>query len=189
MTAQLANVRYSGFSGGSDTEAVYVNGLAYLQICNAWFKRCDKSFVDLVSGATSYISLVNIHGEDWNNSGGGWPALRCVPSGAVIELVSQPDFSSGNSGPLYGGASGEFIIPDVQGYEAGVSSDGSGDITVTHDMGIAPNVMIAQIRNNANISVKCTSPTSTQFTARLYDADAGTVLASTAVNLMWTVKY
>ena len=189
VTAQLVNVRYSGFSGGSGTEAIYVNGLAYLQICNAWFRRCDKSFVDLVSGATSYISLVNIHGEDWNNSGGGWPALRCVPSGAVIELVSQPDFSSGNSGPLYGGASGEFIIPDVQGYEAGVSSDGSGDITVTHDMGIAPNVMIAQIRNNANISVKCTSPTSTQFTARLYDADAGTVLASTAVNLMWTVKY
>jgi hypothetical protein len=189
VDAQIVNTKYSGLSGGTGTEAIYINGLAQFHITNAWYRRCDTAIIDINAGATSWVKLTNFHGEDWNNSSAGTAALRAAPSGSFIQLNDRtPDITDGNSAPLYGGASGTFYIPDSHGYNAGETSDGSGDITITHGLGITPNVVHVDIRNANNFNARVSAVTSTTFTFRLFDADAGTAKTSTAVNVMWTVK-
>lgn len=187
VDATISNFKYSGFAGGSGTRGVYGNGLHYLQMSNGFFRRCDQSVIDSVAAGT--VRLVNVHGEDWNNSGGGWPALRAVHANSLIEVQDRvADFTDGNSGALTGGASGRVIIPDVHGYNAAETSDGSGDITITHGLGATPTVVHVDIRNANNFNARVSAVTSTTFTFRLFDADAGTAKTSTAVNVMWTVK-
>ena len=185
----LVNAYCFGYAALAGTHGILITGdNSSINLVNVRLERLDRSGIRVQTGSGNYVRMNNVLVDDWNNSGGGWAAIGCDAVGNTIEVIGQPVLTNGNSGPNYS-ATGTLIIPDKKGYSASVTSNVSGDLVVTHGLGITPQVIFAEVYNNANIACRTYARTSTTFTLRLYDADAGTALASTAVNLMWSAAY
>ncbi len=189
MHLDLVNAYFFGYPALSGTQGIFVQGSdASINLSNIRLERIDRAGIRVDTGTGNYIRVSHLLVDDWNNGGSGYAAVSNATSGNTIEVLGQPILTNGNSGPNYT-TTGTVIIPQKHGYNASETSDGSGDIVITHGLGITPNVIMAEVYNNANIACRVYARSSTTFTLRLYDADAGTALASTAVNLMWMAAY
>jgi hypothetical protein len=189
MHLDLVNAYFFGYPALAGTQGIFVQGSdASINLSHIRLERIDRAGIRVDTGTGNYIRVSHLLVDDWNNGGSGYAAISNATSGNTIEVLGQPILTDGNSGPNYT-TTGTVIIPHKHGYNASETSDGSGDIVITHGLGISPNVIMAEVYNNANIACRVYAKSSTTFTLRLYDADAGTALASTAVNIMWVAYY
>lgn len=67
------------------------------------------------------------------------------------------------------------------------TTDGSGDLLVTHDLGIAPSFVISSFHGTTFYHGQMHTPTTTTFKLRVLNA-AGAAVAATAVTASWRAK-
>lgn len=179
------NTCFENDSHGINLQADYL--IAQGNLCFNNGNASNSNAIVLTSGSDNCVLTDNIA---YDNQGTKTQRGLNI-TGACANTIVRNNRFTGNLDYDYTGLSNltsGFHEPKI-GYEAAVSSDGSGDITVTHGLGVTPTVAFAEVFNNSNIDCRVYAKTSTTFTLRLYDSDSGAALPSTAVNLMWQAAY
>lgn len=110
--------------------------------------------------------------------------------------------SAGMKLPLYGAgtltgtpaysvsvnSSGRLIEVPEKWASVSTSTDGSGDITVTHGVGTTPTVVMTSVTGTTPYFITVTAKGATTFTVRFFAAATGLAVASTAVTFDWLAK-
>lgn len=183
----LVNAYFFGYPALAGTQGILISGSdSDINLANVRLERIDRNGIRVETGTGNTVRIANLFIDDWNNSGSGFPGIEVAASNTVT-VATEPEMTNGN-GAADWASTGTVNRPPMFGYEGGVTSDGSGDIVVTHGYTRTPTIALAEIFNNANIDCRVHAKTATTFTLRLYDSDTGSALASTAINVMWQVQ-
>ncbi|MDM3889681.1 hypothetical protein [Pseudomonas juntendi] len=189
VTAQFTDISLTGWTATSGSIGVFSQGLGNtlefkgLRVTNA----NDQAIY--VEGNNNGVKVTDLWVDAWNTGNTNKPAVSCS-SAAFFESTNPPRIlkSQGNGAALLGG-NGQFRVNGRKGLTAAATSNGAGQITVTHNNEFDPNVIVLQSYNVGKFGLAVTGHTDTTFTATLFDTSTGSALPSTSVGFAWETSY
>lgn len=138
-----------------------------------------------ISGTGNYLQAVNCESDRWDHLGNNNPAFY-IGEGNTMIMANRPLCHNGGTAPWFGGL-GTIQCPLGHGSATG-TTNASGDLTVTHNLGCAPRVVTAVAVGTAYIHIQPTTITTTTIVFRFMNA-TGAPLASAAVLFYYTMAY
>lgn len=184
VSAQISNFVCQG-ADGYQTTGVYVAGnSAKIDVSNFYATSLYRSGVEVVSTGCSII-LDGCRISNWNNEIAAYPAIYAAANNRVV-ISSLPETDDGENGKPYGGGA-VFAGMLGRGNITSVNTNASGDVVVTHDLGVTPNQVVLQnITGNARM-MGVYNRTSTTFTFRTWRGSDGVTEISVPVSVDWVV--
>lgn len=179
ITAQLANFTAQGETGLAGTRGIFIEGNnSVIQMPDFDLREWGLEAIK-VSGSTNQIRVGDMTIEDYNLDGTGV---------AAIDLASSNELYFGNpprigSAIWFSGAGNFNGLLKVE--ETNGTTDGVGEITVAHNLGITPSRVEAMvIGTGVYAHAQCGSFTSTTFKTKFFDA-AGAALTGASLGFLW----
>lgn len=141
-----------------------------------------------VTGTGNVLRGSNWSVGRWNYDAGASFGID-VAAGNTLRLANPPIITqAGTSTAVFGGA-GVISCPLGSGVTT-ATTDGSGFITVTHGLGIAPRSVVATCQSGtAYMPFPTTSKNTTTLGIQFRLASTGAVVASTSITVEWSAWY
>jgi pectate lyase-like protein len=174
--------------GSVDTEvtsALVCDGNNCIIRLNNFKSGLNKIGIMRINGTGNYIQAVNCEADNWDFTASNNPAFY-IGDGNTMIMANRPYCHNGGTAPWFGGL-GTIQCPLGHGVGTG-TTNGSGDLTVTHNLGCAPRVVTATPVGAAYIHIQPTTITATTIVFRCMNA-TGAALASSPVVFNYTMAY
>lgn len=164
-------------------------GFNDIEITNIRGARAHAGLIRL-NGGSNTLGICNLRGDRWDDTETGTvPAIYNADSTNIINLSGKirlrPDATQGPVLGAASGAFGSFRWPEAARGTVSATTNGSGEITVTHDLGFNPLRILIQGRTDFPFMYVRTAVTATTFTVKVKNATTGADAASSAVVFDW----
>jgi hypothetical protein len=190
-TASFANI---GSQPGpdatlTDSTSFFVAGdQNRIRITNFRSARTNKESIQ-IGGANNFVSIVNYDVNNWDDQQSGLRgAIRSDSATNTITLsggVYYAHAAPSLAGPLLTGSLASYKWVNFAGKEENLTTDGSGDATVTHNLGFAPNAITVQLKTLFDFICMPHTITSTTFKVRVITASTGLPATASAIQFDW----
>lgn len=187
-TAQFTDFTHTGWTATTGSIGVYSSGNAItlefkgVRITNA----NDQAFFQ--QGNNNILEVSKVWIDSWNTSNTGKTAIACSAnclfrSDGIIRYYK----SFGNNAEIFGGV-GKYQVPMGSGLVGSATSDGSGNIVITHGLEAIPQQIFIQSYSNTPVFFTILDRNATNFTVRL-TTTAGAAATAATVGFAWRAEY
>lgn len=176
---QFNNLVVQGATGLADTLGIFIEGNAsQVQIDAADIRTLAKQGIK-ITGTNNNIRFGLLTVDAYNQDASGAAAIDAA-SGNIVYFGSQPIFGSGTWISGSGTIEGLLAVRATSG-----TTDGSGDVTISHGLGLTPTKVFAQCQTvTPFVHMQPHTITSNAFKVRCFDA-AGSPITATAFTVQW----
>lgn len=159
-----------------------------IRITNFRSARTNRESVQ-IGGTNNFVSIVNYDVNNWDDQQTGTRgAIRSDSATNTITLAGSVYYAHANpslAGPLLTGALLSYKWVNFAGITENLTTDGSGDVIVTHNLNFIPNTITLQLKNLFGFVIMPHTVTNTTFKVRVINTSTGAAAPSSAVAFDW----
>jgi hypothetical protein len=181
VVAQFANYTSQGETALAGSIGVFIEGNnSVLQFPCADLRQLTAQAVSL-TGTGNQLRFGDLTIEDFDTDASGDAAINRVATNELF-FGNPPRIGAGTWFSGSGNMQGLLKVEEASG-----TTDGSGEITVTHGLGLTPSKATASVLGTSVFAhTQCGSFTSTTFKVKFFDA-AGAAMVGATLGFLWEV--
>ena len=170
---------------GSTSRSLFVQASGCnIQITNFRSARTNAESV-YVGGNYNNVGIVNYDVNHWSDAGGSYGAISSAATTNAITLAGKIVFGPTSYGTQFGGTLGSINWPNATKGTNVASTNGSGNVVVTHGLSQSPNEVYCQLRQPSAYILTVTAISATTFTVTVLNSTNGATVNNTQVLFNW----
>lgn len=153
---------------------------------NTRFARTNAECIAIL-GNNNIAGFSNLHCDSWDDQNAGIATCITSSNSNKIALSGLIDIGTHTATTAFlGGDLSSYNWPNVaNSAQAGGTTNASGEVTVTHELGFVPNVINITSLTAYQFVLVVTAKTTTTFTVRAYTSNTGSAATSAAIAFSW----
>lgn len=188
-TAMFDNTSCTSWTGVTTGNGVFSSAVgATMEFRGLMLSNIPEQGIYLDSN-NNRIKVQDLWVEGWNKQNTSKPAIACA---SPAQFSSSNEIralgTSGNGADILSG-NGVFKVPLGKGFASAVTSNGSGNVVVTHGLIADPKEIFLQCYNQGTIALTIVAHDATTFTVRVFNPATGAAMPSTLFGFAWSAEY